>query len=212
MIKWPRLPATLSQHPPHVGPHRIRPRAYREIVDRAGGDVTRVARSVLRIWLANDVCTAVEGYSAAAELPGPGSLGRAGDMVSGAATPQERRIVEAADTALVGCPAASDGWPPYRRSSKDSDDTLRGQPETRTRPRIWPLKKGRWRLADRFWTDLVCPGDYLHPQGGWMRRERGPSQTAESRRPTNGDFVLSINPALHAVGDFVSRCLLRRSR
>ncbi len=59
-------------------------------------------------------------------------------------------------------------------------------------------------IARPFWSDLVNPTDYLGPHGGWLLRE----PSVESS--TDGVFVVSLNPELHALGDFVTRCLHRR--
>lgn len=58
-------------------------------------------------------------------------------------------------------------------------------------------------IARRFWTDLVCPDDYFEPCGGWLEQRA-------STQGQPGDFIVSLNPELHPVGDFVTRCLLRR--
>jgi hypothetical protein len=59
-------------------------------------------------------------------------------------------------------------------------------------------------IAEPFWTDLVSLADYLEPTSGWL--ERVPS----SPNITAGEFVVSLNPELHGIGDFVVRCLFRR--
>ena len=59
-------------------------------------------------------------------------------------------------------------------------------------------------IARPFWRDLVDPADYLEPRGAWLPREK------PSEHVTAGEFVVSLNPELHAIGDFISRCLFRR--
>ena len=59
-------------------------------------------------------------------------------------------------------------------------------------------------ITQPFWRDLVDPADYMRPQSGWLRREPLPEHV------TDGEFVVSLNPELHAIGDFVTRCLFRR--
>lgn len=58
-------------------------------------------------------------------------------------------------------------------------------------------------IAQRFWTDLVNPGDYWQPSTRWLLREG--VQTLSS-----GELVASLNPELHRAGDFMTRCLDRR--
>ncbi len=59
-------------------------------------------------------------------------------------------------------------------------------------------------IARPFWRDLVDPADYLEPRGAWLLREE------PSEHVTAGEFVVSLNSELHAIGDFISRCLFRR--
>ena len=59
-------------------------------------------------------------------------------------------------------------------------------------------------IADRNWTDLVCLDDFLGPIGGMMDRD--------ALKGTSGEFVVALNPTLLPVGDFVTRCLIRRVR
>ena len=59
-------------------------------------------------------------------------------------------------------------------------------------------------IARPFWRDLVDPADYLEPRGAWLLRDE------PSEHVTAGEFVVSLNPELHAIGDFISRCLFRR--
>ncbi len=59
-------------------------------------------------------------------------------------------------------------------------------------------------IARPFWRDLVDTADYLGPRGAWLLREE------PSEHVTAGEFVVSLNPELHAIGDFVTRCLFRR--
>ena len=59
-------------------------------------------------------------------------------------------------------------------------------------------------LARPFWTDLVDPADYMGPWSGWLLR------TPPVESVTHGVFVVALNPELHAIGDFVVRCLIRR--
>lgn len=77
------------------------------------------------------------------------------------------------------------------RTLRESDrvDRLAGQLEALSRP---------------YWRDLATPDDYFRPSNGWLLRDGGGPSEA-------GDLVLSLNPELHAIGDFVTRALLRRT-
>jgi len=59
-------------------------------------------------------------------------------------------------------------------------------------------------IARPFWRDLVDSADYLEPVCGWLYRE------VVSDRVTAGEFVVAMNPELHAIGDFVTRSMFRR--
>jgi len=59
-------------------------------------------------------------------------------------------------------------------------------------------------VAEPFWRDLVDRKDYLEPRGGWLLRQ------APAKHVATGELVVSLNPELHATGDFVTRCLVRR--
>jgi len=58
-------------------------------------------------------------------------------------------------------------------------------------------------IARRFWADLINPGDYWQPGTRWLLRKG--IQTLSS-----GELVASLNPEIHRVGDFMTRCLDRR--
>jgi hypothetical protein len=83
------------------------------------------------------------------------------------------------------------------------------------------------QIARRPWIDLVCADDYFSASRGLnfqvkqARRAEGdsivkpnPAQDVHPIhvviRPTQGEFVVSFNPELHPVGDFVTRSMLRR--
>ena len=59
------------------------------------------------------------------------------------------------------------------------------------------------RIAGRAWIDLVFAEDYFDPRGGLLLKD--PPVGA-----TQGEFVVRLNPELHPVGDFVTRCMTRR--
>ena len=59
-------------------------------------------------------------------------------------------------------------------------------------------------IARPFWRNLVDSADYLEPACGWSFRE------VPSEHLTAGEFVVAMNPELHAIGDFVTRSMFRR--
>lgn len=195
-------------------------RRYAEIVIHAPAGPLDPAWSRLKVWLADDVCTALDGYwgrpSFRAQAAWPIRT-----LVPGAATP-ERGQVEAVDRALVSCAKALyklASNPPVQAElrrqnpprptivAETHESGLTGAQRASSQVEVsdeiamaFSQAKG---VSERFWTDLVCPNDYLHPWGGWMHRSTPPDYHP-------GEFVLSFNPSLHAVGDFVTRCFLHR--
>jgi len=71
-------------------------------------------------------------------------------------------------------------------------------------PRLPDMTAQIDEIAAPFWTDLVALEDYLEPTSNWL--ECVPSDP----NITAGEFIVSLNPELHGVGDFVVRCLYRR--
>lgn len=196
-------------------------RRYRQLLPQPRPGAFALPVRELLVWLKDDVCPVVEEYARRPSfrrhatwplrtlLPGSGS--------------QERGLLEATDHSLVDCAqqllalAQQKGvarqlarlWPP-RPMLTGETVTITGQSVQRSACQE-TLQDGltlstltvQW-IARRGWKDLVCPADYLEPRGGWMARS-GDNATA-------GEFVVSFNPELHGLGDFVSRCLLRRIR
>jgi hypothetical protein len=162
----------------------------------------------IETWLRDDVIAAVEEvcgrqafrdqatWSLRLLAPGSGTA--------------ERRAVEAVDAALVASATAlarlAEDWrgtaaparmdPP--REELVATDVIAQVDEP---PTPW-ARAGR--ISRRPWVDLVCPLDYLEPHGGMMLRGSPPPAVTE------GEFVVSLNPELHPVGDLVSRCMFRR--
>ena len=78
-------------------------------------------------------------------------------------------------------------------------------------------------IAGRCWTDLVFPGDYFYPLGGMMMKapplneampkpppHDGQALKGPQIRPHWGNFIVSLNPKMLPIGDFISRTMLQR--
>lgn len=58
-------------------------------------------------------------------------------------------------------------------------------------------------IAQRWWSDLVNINDYFEPEQEFVQDESG-------RYVQRGEWIVSLNPELLPVGNFVVRCLLKR--
>ncbi len=195
-------------------------RRYQQIVPvpvRAWKDVPV---ETLRVWLQDDVAPLVSTYAArpkfreAAEWPlrvfrvGSGTcernqvdavsatlVRRATNLLVALRSPRIATVVrKALKPSLVVDEDVEVGGAGVRRTSR----TVR---EVDPFPALMDQLK---RIAQPFWRDLVDPADYFEPLGAWLEREETTGHV------TAGEFVVALNPTLHAVGDFVTRCLLRR--
>ena len=59
------------------------------------------------------------------------------------------------------------------------------------------------QIADRFWTDLVCPNDYFQPRGEWELKD-------PQVKLYLAEFMMLPDPKLLPVGDLISRTMLQR--
>lgn len=176
----------------------------------------------LSAWLEGDVCTAIGEY-----WQRPGFRKNASWPIRNLApevATEERRLVDQVDANLVACarilkrvaeresiwaemirlsPAVStivaeeiefSGTSPPRRTSVRSElvDVLAVE------------RSQVSQIASRFWDDLVCTQDYFHPYGDWMC-----SRSADDKASYTA-FRPFLNPRLHSIGDYVTRCLLTR--
>lgn len=169
----------------------------------------------LMVWLTDDVCPVIEDYSQRPtfreQATWPLRVLRAG------AATTERRCIEAVEEALVRCAKAFLGVAGPKHSLTEATSPVWSQTQTAevsgAGVRISRLAATQDTghlersqvdsMARRFWTDLVCPEDYFEPCGGWLEKRN-------SKQGQAGEFVVSLNPELHSVGDFVTRCLFRR--
>lgn len=180
----------------------------------------RPRREVL-VWLRDDVAPVLEEYVGRPAFRAYATWSLR-SLTPGCGSP-ERRAVEAVDGDLVRAADALAGLadndavtralvdlnPPRERPVVTAVVLEGDGPPRETRePRIVDSLELPWRqtrnIAARPWTDLVCPFDYFSPRGGMMLKVRHPEGVTE------GEFVVSLNPELHPVGDFIMRCMFRR--
>ncbi len=194
-------------------------RRFRQIVPAPVSEWVEVPVRDLRVWMTDEVCPVVEDY---AHRPAFRSMAAwpLRTLVKGTRT-AERELVEAVDTRLVESARSvlalarkqrvrkriARQNPPQRMTTFEevhiSARRVRTTAREETVVDVLAAESAQVEaIAGRFWTDLVCAEDYFEPRGGWMLRSTGHAQA--------GEFVATLNPELHVVGDFVSRCLLRR--
>jgi hypothetical protein len=194
-------------------------RRYRQIMPEPVGTWMEFPARQVQIWLTDDVCPVVEDYCKRPAFRDQATWPLR-VLVPGAATP-ERRLIDAVDEGLVRSAHALVAIasqkrvqrhllalsPPMERVIENTVE-VNGATVQRVSARrsladdLSVQTRQVESIAQRYWTDLVCANDYFEPCGGWME------QTAPERQA--GEFVVCLNPELHAIGDFVTRALLRR--
>ena len=206
-------------------------RQYRRIAPQPVLDWPDVPIEKMKVWVEDDVCPVVEAYRHR-----PAFMDHAiwplRALARGAGT-AERDLIDAVDAGLVRSArsllALAGQQAVHRRLRAlnpatpqiTAEAVVVGGAGARRVDVHWeavdrlPLEIAQVeQIAGRFWSDLACGHDYFAPMGGWMERpegeEGGGATEPAGSRATPGEFVLDLNPALHPVGDFVSRCLLRR--
>lgn len=194
-------------------------RRYQQIVPEPVRDWHGMPVRELGVWLRDDVAPLVAEY-----VVRPKFRDLAGWSIRAfrpAADTPARRQVDATAEALVRharllrgalrsrrVAAAVAAAPPLRLIDEEVMVTGSGVPRINRTPhevaRLPGLSGQVEAIAEPFWSDLVDPADYLRPRGGWLLREQ------PGEHVTAGEFVVALNPELHAIGDFVTRCLFRR--
>lgn len=193
-------------------------RRFRQILPEPLIRENSVARRRIRCWLTDDVRPVLEEY-----LKRPRFQDLAAWPVRtlrvGMGT-VERALVDEVDVALVAHGRALKAFAGHGKANEllqsvaiedfVAEEEVSFGPNG---PRVTrQVRKPHDRLATvlqqlsavegRFWRDLVCLEDYFEPYGGMM--------AGTSACPQRGEFVVSLNPELHAGGDFISRCLCQR--
>lgn len=195
-------------------------RRYQQIVPDPQKSWTDFPFDKLSVWLEDDVCVAVEDYVQRPRFREEATWSLRA-LAPGATTP-ERALVEAVDRALVAAAKALQQL--YRHKPMQETMRLQNPAQPSVAEEVVEISDQSVRtisrkmelmdhlkillaqvdnIASRIWRDLVCPEDYLEPQGGWMEKAR-------DRKVGAGEFIVSLNPKLHAIGDFVTRCLMQR--
>jgi hypothetical protein len=194
-------------------------RQYQELAPKRPGELTRLEVDRFRLWISDDVCAAVEGYT-----PRPAFQDCATwslRSLAPGATTSERGLVNAIDASLVESagmllrladfPAIQNQLAAANRPTQYvSRETVQiGSDENRVLGRELSsydqLAFERSQVESvtaHFWDDLVSPLDYFGPYRAFRFQE--------SAEPQWGNFVPSLNRALHPIGDFVVRCMLER--
>jgi len=195
-------------------------RRYRQIVPEPVRNWVDMPVRELGIWLKDEVAPLVGEYTARRKFR-DAACWSLHELREGADTPA-RRQVDATAAALTrhACmlrtalksrrvaAAVAESLPPL--PLVDQELVVMGsgaRPTSRTTrevDRFPSLVAQVEAIARPFWRDLVDPADYLEPRGAWLLQEE------PSEHVTAGEFVVSLNPELHAIGDFISRCLFRR--
>ena len=192
-------------------------RRYKQLLPDAVEHISGSKLRQLQVWLAEDVCLAIEPYIARPRFRDHAawpvrSLRREAQTL-------ERQQIEVVDAAIVRCARALSGL-----AAKASIKTaLRSLPanslpeiprntqsgalsESITYSGVYDLDKKCEQIAQlarRPWKDLVQIEDYFEPQQEFVDVEPG-------ELVQRGEFIVTFNPELRSLGNFVVRCLLRR--
>ena len=195
-------------------------RRYTAICPEGGTELSPSQAAQVSAWLDQDVCPVVEEL-----LVRPIFCNRAAwpiRYLGAGAHGEERRLVEAVDTALLNTAAALVG---FARQGKNLAALRRLGPYQEVLPRgsldgTEPgiLGKAGKRvplglsvvesIATRPWKDLVAVQDYFHPVAELNLISAG-DQGGEDRERL-ATFTPAFNPRLQAPGDYVSRTMMLR--
>lgn len=195
-------------------------RRYREIAPDPKG-VSRYRSEALRnlrVWLERDVCQAVGPYLRRIKFQKEAAWSL--HYLTQGTTSPERQAVQEVDAAMVA--SAKILLQAINRPTIQKQLRLLNPPretivrETVTIGDATPRLRERetavidhltheiariQQIADRFWKDLVYPGDFFVPRGGW----HGSLQHNHS-----GKFLASLFPEFQPIGDMISVCMMQR--
>ena len=196
-------------------------RRYRQIVPEPVQNWAEMPVRELGIWLKDYVAPLVGEYTARPRFrdaacwslhefrAGANTPARRQVDATAAALTRHARLLRAALRSRRVATAIKKSLPPLRLVERE-EMVVTGagvQPISRTMREVdqLPVMTAQIEaIARPFWRDLVDPADYLEPRGAWLLRDE------PSEHVTAGEFVVSLNPELHSIGDFISRCLFRR--
>ena len=196
-------------------------RRYKQILPKPVGFVQDSQLRRLEIWLKDDLCPVVEDYA-----DRPTFRERAAWVLDsirpGVLTP-ERQAIDTLDAAVVACARAlaEPGsksrvhaklvalYPAQTRVVGETVEICGGGRKRVLSQQLGPVDELAPELSQvtaldkRPWDDLVNVNDYFEPQQEF-------AETEDGRRLQWGQFIVSLNPELHPVGNFVVRCMFRR--
>ena len=174
----------------------------------------------MRVWLTEDVCAALEEFVSRPTFR-EYAVWPIRALKQSAQTP-ERELIDHVDTDLQLCGKAltkvvslktvrkklRELYPPIptvvggciKISEKGATwESIKKEPIDHLEIELCQLEA----IADHDWRDLVNVNDYFEPQQEWTSNSDGKSVQ-------RGEWVVSINPDLLPIGNFVVRCLLKR--
>ena len=203
-------------------------RQYERIAPRAGAQWKDVPIRRILVWLKDYVCPVAEQFAENVRFRkfARWSL----DAISGVSVSSPARLIADVDRKLVAAAkallevvqdaAVTDQIrkqnPPERKLVRETVE-ISGEGSRRLDAVFdevdsLPLKEAQVRrIAEHAYADLACLHDYFGPMGGLMPPEEL-AQICEQENTiiTEGSLVPSLNPELHLIGDFVTRCMFQR--
>lgn len=195
-------------------------RSYKRILPEPVGYVENGPLRDLQIWLVDDVCPVIEEFARRPKFREHAAWVL--DAIYRGAGTAERREIDALDAALIRCAGALARLAAKRRIRSQlaalyrSIDLVASQkikisaggtrilsqqrePFDETSAQLSQVAA----IAKRPWTDLVNLEDYFEPKQEFVR-------TNDGQFLQRGEFIVSLNPELHPIGNFVVRCMFRR--
>ncbi|MBI3860969.1 MAG: hypothetical protein HY290_03655 [Planctomycetia bacterium] len=174
----------------------------------------------LRVWLTDDLCPVIEDYVGRPRFQ-KFACWPLQALTEGAETPDRQLIVAVDGTIVAMAKTLSElSTDPAAREQLDKQNLRKGLAVEELveiganscrrlgirSEQVNVLQVGLNQvseIAGRPWKDLVCATDYFEPEQEWNDSDDGHSvQRAE--------LIVSANPELHAIGNFVVRGLLQR--
>lgn len=196
-------------------------RRYQQIVPTAVGFLDVPARQ-LQVWLDEDVCAVLDDYARRPAFREQASWSIR-TLRPGSGTP-ERLLLDRLDDEIVRCAAAvtrlirhkilrraiSEMFPPVSINDSEtvkirSGGITRINAEQTLHDETAAELNRVEAMTRRWWPDLVNIKDYFEPHQEFVEVEPGV-------HVQRGEWIVSVNPELLPVGNFIVRCLLKRVR
>lgn len=203
-------------------------RQYERIAPKAGAEWTDLPIRKVFVWLKDHVCPVVEQYE---EHPRFREQARWPlDALTGASVSPAGSLVADVDRTLVRAAKALLTLARYKSVASQirvqnppqkmtvlgtveiSTEDARPLEAVQARVDPLPLKEAQVRMvADHRYANLVSAEDYFGPVSGLLPADVvGQIREQGGTHITEGGFIASLNPELHLIGDFVTRCMFRR--